>query len=148
MKRSLRRLLRIRELVEDRARLDLERKSAEMQALGRFATGQWQLARRIRADAVEDLIGQETTTAGWRMKIDDAEVTHQKGVRLGALAEAAKPAVDQARDELVERRRELRQAEILHAAAMREEERHQVRQDQNRTDDWFQSRSKSGNGRS
>ena len=81
------------------------------------------------------------------MKIDDAEVIQRKGARLGTLAAAAKPAVDQARDELVEQRRELRQAEILHAAAMREEERHQVRQDQNRTDDWFQSRSKSPNGR-
>ncbi len=146
MNRSLRRLLRIRELVEDRARLDLERKSAAMQALGQFATGQRQLARRIRADAVENLTGQETT-AEWRMKIDDAEVIQQKGARLGTLAAAAKPAVDQARDELVEKRRELRQAEILHAAARREEERHQVRQDQNRTDDWFQSRPKSRTGR-
>jgi flagellar biosynthesis chaperone FliJ len=55
--------------------------------------------------------------------------------------------VDQARDELVERRRDRRQAEILQAAAARKEEKRQLRRDQNRTDDWFQSRSGRGKRR-
>ena len=83
----------------------------------------------------------------WRLKVRDAELTGSREARLGVLAEAAKPAVDQARDKLVERRRDRRQAEILQAAAARKEEKRQLRRDQNRTDDWFQSRSGRGKRR-
>jgi flagellar export protein FliJ len=145
--RSLSRLVRIRELVEDRARLDLEGRSAEMQALEQSAERQRQMARGIRNDAVQELSRPGPMPEEWRLKVRDAELTGSREARLGALAEAAKPAVDQARDELVERRRDRRQAEILQAAAARKEEKRQLRRDQNRTDDWFQSRSGRGKRR-
>jgi hypothetical protein len=144
MNRSLGRLLRIRELVEDRARQDLERKNAEMQALEESAVRQQQLARQVRRDALQDLSGVESRAEEWRLKIDDAEVTESRVARLGALAHASKPIVDQAREEWMVRRREKRQVEMLHAAAVQKEEKRQIRKDQNRTDDWFQSRSRRG----
>jgi flagellar export protein FliJ len=146
MKRPLARLLGIRELIEDRARLDLERKSAEMRALGESAERQRQMAQGVRADAVQDLTAPGSMARDWHMTIADAEVIAGRRARLEALGEAAKPVVDRAREELVDRRRERRQAEMLQAAAARDEEKRQLRRDQNRTDDWFQSRPRTGKG--
>ena len=141
MNRSLLRLLRIREMVEDQARLELERTHAELRSLEQSAEQQRQMTRRIRTEVVEDITAQETTAEGLRLKMIDAELAGRCEARLKGLAEAAKPFVDQAREQFMERRRERRQAEILHSNALREEERHQIRQDQNRTDDLMQSRS-------
>jgi Flagellar FliJ protein len=141
MKRPMHRLLRVRELVEDLARLAFEGKNAEMRSLATAAERQRRLARSGRADAVQILAGGASTgREGWLMKMADAEISSWKEAKLEALREAAKPAVDQAQGELLARRVERRQVEILHENAARAEEKREVRREQNRTDDWFQSR--------
>lgn len=144
MNRSLRRLLRIREVMEDRARLALERTSAHLRSLEQSAERQRQTTRQIRAAAVEDLTRQQAAAQEWRLKVIDAELAEIRQLRLERMAEAVKPVVDEAREELVERRRELRQAEILHAEAMDEEERQELRRDQSRTDDLIGNRLRMG----
>ena len=147
MNRSLNRLLRIRELIEDKTRLDLERNNAAMRTLEESAGRQRRMVRQIQDDAVKDLTGQAPMTEQWLLDISDAALTGGREARLGALAAAMKPAVEQARDALVERRRDRRQAEILQADAEQKEEKCQLRRNQNRTDDWFQSRSRRRRGR-
>lgn len=140
MTRPLHRLLRIRELVEDLALLDFEKKNAKMRALETSAKEQRQLALALRGDAVRSLIGEPSTGRdAWLMSIADAEISGWKEERLDALAGAEKPVVEQAREQLLTRRVERRQVEILRDSAARAEEKRQVRQEQNRTDDWFQS---------
>jgi len=93
---------------------------------------------------VEDLTRQQAAAQEWRLKVIDAELAEIRQLRLERMAEAVKPVVDEAREELVERRRELRQAEILHAEAMDEEERQELRRDQSRTDDLIGNRLRMG----
>lgn len=142
MKRPLLRLLRMRELVEDLARREMEGKGAAMRLLEEAAEQQRQMARSTRALAIEDLAGEGMQGGeAWQLKIADAELAQWTEMRLKAFAEAARPGVERAREELLERRMERRQAEILHTAAVQREEKSRVRDDQNRTDDRFQSRS-------
>jgi len=148
MKRSLRRLLQVRELVEDLAQLEWEAKSAQMRALEESARREGRMARAIQRNAVEDLTAEKAgRREDWRLNMADAGIAGWKEARLGVLAEAARPAVDRAREDLLVRRQERRQVEILSAAAAHAEEKREIRHDQNRTDDWFQSRSMRGNRR-
>jgi hypothetical protein len=127
--------------MEDRARLDLERRNAEMRAFEDRAGQQRRLAASLQHEAVQILSRAGSVDGVWQANVLDAELARLGEVRLTGLADAARPGVEQGREELILRRRERRQVEILHTAAIEEEEKRQIRRDQNRTDDWFQSRS-------
>jgi hypothetical protein len=140
MKRKLDRILRIRELVEGLSRLDLEGKAAELRNLKMRAESQRRLALETRAAAVRILTDTESTKSQpWQMTIADAKIFDWKDATLRALARAEQSVIDKAREELLERRRERLQVEILHTNAVREDEKCRIRREQNRTDDWFQS---------
>ena len=148
MKRPLRQLLQIRELVEDLALAEFEDRAARMRALEMAAVRQEQEKRSLRARLVQDLMQpQAATPADWQLHRADSELASHREERLRALAEAERPEVDRARTDLLERRLERRQVETLHAAAVEAEEKRRVRLDQNRTDDWFQSQSGERNQR-
>jgi flagellar biosynthesis chaperone FliJ len=115
-----------------------------MRKLEQSAELQRQMGRGIGDDAVQELTHAGAMVEERWLKFSDAALTNGRGQRLGALADAAKPVVNQAREELMERRRDRRQAEILRTAAARAEEKRELRREQNRTDDWFQSRSRRG----
>jgi hypothetical protein len=140
MKRKLDRILRIRELVEELSRLDLEGKAADLRNLKMRAESQTRLALQTRAAAVRILTDEESAkNTAWQMTIADAEIFNWKEAKLQALARAEQSVIDKAREELLERRRARLQVEILHTNAVREEEKRRIRGEQNRTDDWFQS---------
>jgi hypothetical protein len=140
MKRKLDRILRIRELVEDLSRLDLEGKAAELRNLKMRAESQRRLALETRAAAVRILTDTDSTKSQpWQMRIADAKIFDWKDAKLQALARAEQSVIDKAREELLERRRERLQVEILHTNAVHEDEKSRIRREQNRTDDWFQS---------
>jgi hypothetical protein len=75
------------------------------------------------------------------MRIADAELLARRASGLRALAEAGLPEVGAAREEMMERRTDRLQVESLLASAARAEEKEETRREQNRIDDWFQSRS-------
>jgi hypothetical protein len=141
MKPTLRRLLGIRELVEDLARLELAGRTAAMRALEEAAERQLQMRRSMQAGAIEDLTaGTEAGREAWLLKSVDSEIAACKKARIELLAEQARPPLERSREGLLAKRLERRQVEILHAAEVQEEEKRRIRHDQNRTDDWFQSR--------
>lgn len=145
MKRPLVRLLRLRELLEDLSRLDFEEKNTALRDLEVASGQQRQTALSVRADAVRTLTRVEPATSEvWRMRMADAGISVWKEAKLAALVEAGKPGVNRARDTWLARRMERLQVEILQAVSERREKKVQVRRDQNRTDDWFQSRSARG----
>jgi hypothetical protein len=142
MKRQLNRILRIRELIEDLSRIDFEGKAAEVRHLELSAERQRRLALDMRAAALRILTAKEPVEReAWLMEIADAEIFGWKEAKLEALAETRRPIVDGAREELLDRRRDRLQVEILHTDAVREDEKCQIHREQNRTDDWFQSQS-------
>jgi hypothetical protein len=142
MRRQLYRLLRVREILEDLSHLNFAGKAAEMHDLEVAAEKQRELALSIRSDALFRLTEEEPAKReAWSLKMADAEICSWRKAKLGDLASAHKPSVNRAHEELLARRVDRLQTEILHANAMRAEKRCQDRREQNRTDDWFQSRS-------
>ncbi|MGB9031612.1 MAG: hypothetical protein WCC27_15935 [Acidobacteriaceae bacterium] len=140
MKRKLDRVLRIRALLEDLSRLEFEKKLAGLRFLETAAQQQRQLARSLRSDALQMLeVDQSARRESWAMRIADAEILDWKEARFEALAEEAQGVVREAREELLARRLQRRQVEVLLSADARAEKKGQVRREQNRTDDWFQS---------
>ncbi|MGA8109710.1 MAG: hypothetical protein WB974_09760, partial [Acidobacteriaceae bacterium] len=137
MTKNLRQVLRIRALLEDRARAELESRTRAVRQLESAAQQERGGAMASRSDAVERLIRGESG-AGWQMDLADAEILEWKSERLRAQAEAEKPAAAAARDAMLERRRERRQAETLVEAAERLEQQERVRREQRQVDDWFQ----------
>lgn len=141
MKRRLQRMLRIRELMEDLSRLDFEGKSAEVRQMEMSAERQRRLALDMRVAALRILTDKKAVKdEAWLMRIADAEIFGSKEAKLQALVKQEQPAVNRAREALLERRRERLQVEILHTSAVHEEQQCQIRREQSRTDDWFQSR--------
>jgi hypothetical protein len=141
MKPPMSRLLRLRQLLEDLSRLDFEEKSAAMCNLEEAARQHRQTAVSLCTEAFGALSVTEPATPGFRsVRMADTGIAVWKEAKLGALVEAGKPAVNRARDALLIRRMERLQVEMLQAAAERAEKRALARREQNRTDDWFQSR--------
>jgi hypothetical protein len=138
MKSGLDRVLRVRALLENLSRLELERKIGETGHLRTAAEQQQWLAQLTREDALQILTGGESKKhEPWLMKIADADILGWKGERLGALAAEAERAIGQAREEMLARRLERRQVEALLSVAARAEKKVRTRREQNLTDDWF-----------
>ncbi len=137
MKSGLVRLLRVRALFETLSAQELGRRSAEMRRLDTEAERQQQLACHARARALRLLTAGED----WITGIMDAELARWKSGRLAGLAEARRPLVDAAREELMARRVERRQIESLISEADRAERAERARREQKHLDDWFRSRS-------
>ena len=140
MRRPLDRLLRIRALLEERSQLEFAKREGEMLRIGKGAERLERMAFAARVDACAALTSEEAAD-GWLTDIADAEILGWNSGRLGALARARQPAVEEARQELLARRVERRQVESLLSSAAEAEKEEQGRRDQKRLDEWFQNRS-------
>lgn len=141
MKHPLRRVLRVRALLEELSKLELERQSGELRRLEKSAEGQRAGSRAARGDALRRLTAGE---AEWMLEIADAEILAWKSGRLRSQAESRRPEVEAARAAMLERRLERRQVETLVTEAAAAEAVDEGRQEQKRIDDWFQSRDRRG----
>lgn len=139
MKRRLPRLLQIRALLEDLAQLEFETRAAVHRQYEKSAERQAELQREVRTSALARL-NQGSATPDWLVGLSDAELLAWKRDRFAAMAEAVVPSVELARGELLDRRSERRQVEVLIANVVRAEAEEEVRREQRLADDWFQSR--------
>ena len=139
MSASLRRLARIRKLLEDLARLEFERNAVRVRQIENAAAQQRSLALASRARAVGSLQTQPQEP-DWRIALADADLLAYRGGRLEAMAAGAQPGLDASREQMLARRVDRRQVESLMAARVMVEEKGRRRREQSQTDDWFQSR--------
>lgn len=139
MRRQLERLLRIRQLLEQLAHLELQRNTTEIAHLERAAERERRLAVAARSNALAQLEAGDAQSA-WLLAAADAEMLRWKRARLGNLAAARRPALEAARREMLARRLERRQAETMVSAEESAQEKQRQRREQNFVDDWFQSR--------
>ncbi len=141
MKSPLQRVLGIRTLLEDMARLDFETRNAQLLLLGKATTEQRRVALQARAEAFRGLEPREgESEKHWLVTLADAAILRGKENRLAALARAAAVASTEAGEALAARRIERRQLEAVVASAAHVAEKKRLRRDQDRTDDWFQGR--------
>lgn len=138
MKRRLERVVRIRKLLEELAHADLGRQIAAARSLEQSAAAHREGSGTARADAWKLL--ESGSTSSWLLGISDADLLAWKGGQLESLALARQPGIEAARQQLLSRRIERRQLEILDEAAAQTETRERIRRDQKAADDWFQSR--------
>jgi len=137
MKHPLRRVLRLRRLLEEQTQQELERRSAEVRRLENAAGEQRTRARRARGEALRQLT---SGGADWLVEVADAEILAWKSARLRSQAESRLPELEAARTALLERRVERRQVETLVTEAAAAGALDESRREQRRIDDWFQSR--------
>jgi len=148
--RNFEQVLRVRGLMEDLARAELETRAALVRQLEEAAAQQRAEALTMRREGWDELANREPgqrdlgQQSAWLLGLADAEIMEGKSERLRLKAAAEKPAVDKAREALLERRRERLQMETLVETAKRTEEQERVRREQQQVDDWFQGR---GHGR-
>lgn len=137
MKTGLLRVLRVRQLLEELAGVDLETRSAELRRLEEAADEQHRQAATIRKEA----LNQRLRGAGFdsRLGTADAEILAWKSERLRAAAQESRVAVEAAREQMMARRVERRQAEALIAEAAQEEQGEGMRREQHRLDEWFRN---------
>lgn len=135
MKHPLRRLLKLRALMEELSQLELERRHGEVRRLEAAAERGRAEARTTRRDALRRL---EAGDPEWGMDFADADLLAWKSGNLLALAEARRPEVEAARAEFLERRLERRQVETLVEEAAAAEAIEDGRREQKSVDDWFQ----------
>lgn len=138
-KRGLEAVLRIREMLEDLARAELETRTQAVRRLEGASDQQRAAALGIRKHGVNRLLTDRDRDA-WLVDIADAEILEWRSGRLRAEAEAQKPAASLARNALLDRRRERQQVESLLTESERTEEQQRLRREQQLADDWFQQR--------
>ncbi len=141
MKRNLDRLLRIRDLLEEHSRLELERKAIAVREAEQAAARQGLMAQAARGAALRLLAeAAPQCTPAWLTEIADAELLSWRKTRLLRIAQSRRPAFESAREALLARRLERLQVETLAAAAAKAQESVRARREQRNIDDWFHSR--------
>lgn len=137
MKRGLSRVLRVRALLEELSRAEMEKRAKERNRLLTAAEKQKESRQAARGEATRRLAAGDP---GWLIEMADADLLGWRRGRLLQAAEERRPAVEAAREEMLSRRLERRQVETLVAEVAASEEEEQRRREQKQVDDWFQGR--------
>lgn len=145
MKTPLTRLLRLRSLLEESSRMELERRAAIASALELARDRERERARACRERAAETVIQSDVGSeeqmadlarlreAEWR----SADVADGCAQRIVPLAQAAERRLAAGREEFLARRKERRQVERVLESAVERARVERERSEQRELDDWF-----------
>jgi len=136
----LTRLLRLRSLLEESSRTELERRAALAARIDRAQQREQQTVRASRAQVVQTIgeDGPATEQALQRtVEWSSAESATWHERQLQSLADAAARRLAEAREEFLERRKERRQVESVLDAERARLQSEQDRHAQRNLDDWF-----------
>jgi hypothetical protein len=163
MGKALRRILRIRQLAEEQARLEVERAAQRARRASAACVQQSNLERQQRSTLAASWIGAQNDGAentahaasagktfseaaeekGWLMEEAVLEFFGWRRMRLEKLREAELARMEPLVANYTERRRELRQTEQLVEHQASTEAMEQNRRAQAATDEWFSQRTRS-----
>ena len=157
MAKALQRILRIRQLAEEQARLEVERAAQRARQAAAACARQVDLEREQRSTlAASWIFWQQDEPASLRRAVDPGEAAEEKGwlmeeavleffgwrrKRLEELRQAELRRMEPLIEEYTERRRELRQTEQLVEQHASEQAVEKNRRAQAETDEWFSQRS-------
>lgn len=137
MKRGLKRVLRVRALLEELSREELRKRAEERNRLLDAAERQKGSRLAARGEALRRLAGGDQ---GWLVEMADADLLGRQRGKLLAAADERRPAVEAAREAMLARRVERRQVETLLSEAAASEEEERSRREQKHADEGFQRR--------
>jgi hypothetical protein len=138
---SLRRLFRLRSLLEEVSRVDLEARLQELTRMESIHASMQESRGAMRQRRFAGIV--ESRNDDWReAQVLDAWLAKEKEMLEAALYKNAREAED-FKAEYFERRKERRQVESIIKAGVHEAAVERGRQDQRQLDDWFGQRSRS-----
>jgi hypothetical protein len=140
MSAPLIRLLRLRSLLEESSRMDLERRAAVAASIDRAQQRERQLIRESREQALSNICeGSPTADQAEQRTIawSNAESATWREQHLQPLVLAAARRVAESRAEFLDRRKERRQVETVVDAEQARLRAEQERRAQRELDDWF-----------
>lgn len=137
-------MLEVRRLLEERAALELQVKTAELCRLEKEAERQSVLERETREDARRQILARDPNS--W-LGLADAEIFSWREQRIRALAHRVSVEVADLLQWRTTRRMERLQAEFLLGEWERAQEQEESRREQQHLDDWFQNRPSSASRR-
>jgi hypothetical protein len=138
--KALARLLKLRYLLEESSRMELERRAALAARVEEMREGERARIRAGRERVLESICGTGSEDERLRLRSMEwrsAEDAARREQQLGPVAEAVARRVEEGREEFLERRKERLQVEKV-----LEEEQERLREEQERRtqrdlDDWF-----------
>jgi len=142
LKSGLLRVQRLRQLLEERAGLDLQTKAAELRRLEAEAEEQRRLAGQVRSEVLQDQPGHDGNDS-W-LGMADAEIFAWRSRRMKTAAHGVSEEVAALHEIRMLRRIERRQAERLVLGLEQAQTQERNRREQHHLDDWFQNRPPSG----
>lgn len=139
MSASLTRLLRLRSLVEESVRMELERRAAFAARVEVAQQRERQSIRNSREIALEAICADSPAEQARQRSTEwtNAEAAAWRERRLAPLAEAASRRVEEGREEFFERRKERRQVESVLDAEKARLRAETERRAQRELDEWF-----------
>ncbi|MGC2160522.1 MAG: hypothetical protein WA634_01310 [Silvibacterium sp.] len=140
MAASLERLLRLRSLVEETSRMELERRAALAARIDQAQQRERQNSRESRALALQTISNSSPSREQAQqrtMEWSNAESSAWREQQLEPLAQATARRVAEGREEFFERRKERRQVESVLDAERTRLRTEQERRTQRELDDWF-----------
>jgi flagellar export protein FliJ len=146
MKSPLKRILRLRSLLEDSSRSELEKRMRVFQTLDDLRRGELEAAATERLTAAENLLrpneASVQTLKAWQQADLVGTLATQRAAKLTPTVQAAEQLAAVGRGEYLERRKERRQVEIILEAKSEAARQQADRREQSRLDDWFAMRSR------
>lgn len=141
MKSPLKRILRLRSLLEDSSRNELEKRMRVFRTLDDLKRAELEAAARERQNAAERLLAEEQNGLQiWRQAHVVGRLAEQRATKLTPTVNAAEERVAASRGEYLERRKERRQVETILEAKSEVARQQADRREQARLDDWFAMR--------
>jgi hypothetical protein len=137
---SLARLLRVRHLLEESSRMELERRAALAARVEELREGERAKIRAGRERALASICGsgpEEDRLRERSMEWRSAEDAARREQQLEPVSQAAARRVAEGREEFLERRKERRQVERVLEAEQERLREEQERRTQRGLDDWF-----------
>jgi hypothetical protein len=145
MKKGLLRVRHLRRLLEERAGLELQARTAELRRLEAGAEKHRGMAAEARSEAMRGLLDPAVCNS-W-LGMADAEIFSRKRERIQAAAQKVSDEAAAFHERRMSRRIERQQADALVSEAGQREQQERSRREQQRVDDWFQSLPSSGSRR-
>lgn len=140
MKDSLARLLRVRHLLEEASRMELERRAALAARVKETREGERARIRAGRERALQSICGSGPEEDQRRRRVlewKSAEDAAQREQQLAPVSAVAARRVAEGREEFLERRKERRQVERVLDVERERTRAEQERRVQRDLDDWF-----------
>lgn len=137
MSRALKRLMRVRQLMEDMSRAELMQYRAAQNAMQMEVAAEREFSANARLQAWQVLQSKPERELAWHLHIADSERSQQRAERWQQLAQDANSVIEKAQEAYLQERKQRMQVEILLEEQSAARALGENRREQQQVDEWF-----------